>query len=238
MDTYTRRAATLTAALMIAGALAACGTGGYSGAEPPEGGADVGQEEAEGEAHALEGGADSSEEAEPESETVDPEDIPGPEEMLDGEVPEPVTYQPGDTFQYADWELELGETDTDATQEVIDSQLAEYDNDPEYTTPPADGNVYITVPVAATYTGADYDDPAISLNFAYVSADGNTYAEISTVSAPTDLGSVGDLYPGGSGKGEVLQEVPAEDAEGGSWRITWNSMDSTGDEVYVAAVGD
>ncbi len=162
------------------------------------------------------------------------------QDELDEHEAATATRQPGETFEYGDWELTLDETNTDATQDVIDYQLAEYGNDPEYTEPPRDGNVYITVPVTVTYTGAysgeTYRDPAYDLLFAYVSADGNTYATESDVTAPSDMYSVGELYPGGTGEADVLMEVPADDAEGGRWRISWDSMDAAPDsEVYVDA---
>lgn len=145
-------------------------------------------------------------------------------------------YQPGDTFVFGDWELAIGETNTDATQEIIDAQLEDYGGDEEYTTPPDEGSVYITVPVTATFTGADRDDPASALTYDYVSADGHSYASmILGVSIPNDLYDVGELYNGATGEGDVLQMVPEGAAEGGYWRISETYMGSTAGEVYVAS---
>ena len=147
-------------------------------------------------------------------------------------------YMPGETFEFGDWEISLGETDTDATQRIIDAQLEEYGDDEAYTTPPDEGHVYITVPVTATYKGADSDDPAFALSFAYVSADGNTFGDmILGVSIPNDLSDAGELYAGATGKGDVLQMVPREVAEGGVWRISENSIEPIAGDVYVAASG-
>ncbi|MGW2091507.1 hypothetical protein [Promicromonospora sukumoe] len=144
-------------------------------------------------------------------------------------------FEPDDTFELGDWELTLGETDLDATQDVIDYQLAEYGGDESYTTPPSEGNVYITVAVTATYKGNTRGDPYDALTYAYISADGHTYNSIIAVEFEEDLSYVGELYAGATGKGTVLQEVPQDGAEGGYWRVTETAMDSAAGDVYVAS---
>jgi hypothetical protein len=213
----TRTAVATFAALVAAAALTACS----GAAEQPEA-AETSQSPAT---------------SEPVPETSEPEPSPEPTTAAPAEVEKGTRdnpYSPGEPFAIGDWEVTLGETDPDATPEVIAEQMELYGGDESYTTPPDPGHLYITVPVTATYNGAESDDPGFALSYAYVAADGNTYANIIPVGAPDDLTMKGELYPGGTATGNVLQMVEAADVSGGAWRITETFWESTAGEVFVA----
>lgn len=141
----------------------------------------------------------------------------------------------GATATVGDFELTLGPTTMDATAEILEYQAAKYGGNTDYTMPPEDGSIYVMVPVTATYTGQDVGDAAIDLNYAYVGGQGNVFAALLPVSIPDDLTRVGELYPGASASGNVMQMVPVEQVEGGVWRVEVNSWESQAAPVFFSA---
>lgn len=89
----------------------------------------------------------------------------------------------------------------------------------QFNEPPADGSVYVLLPVTFTYEGPESSTPWLDLTVAFVSADGRSFDEAMGV-VPGELSDVGDLYDGGTAEGNLLFEVPSDAAEGGTWAVT------------------
>lgn len=133
--------------------------------------------------------------------------------------------QPEDSVAtFADtWEVTVGKYDPDAWPEI---QAENMFNDP-----PADGNVYITLPVTVTYIGQDSGLAWVDLDFQFVTADGRSFNQASVVE-PNDLTDVADLYNGGVGQGNVTFEVPADAVADGTFAVKY----AWGDPLFFAAV--
>ncbi|MEE6295225.1 hypothetical protein [Georgenia wangjunii] len=140
----------------------------------------------------------------------------------------------GATFEVGGYELTVGHTNFDATADIRQAEAdAYYDGDLSWVSEPAEGTVYITAPVTATYVGEDSGEPYLDLMIAYVTAAGNVY-DATSATAPSDLMDANELYAGASFEGHITQEVPAAEVEGGTWRIT-EAFAMDGAEAFVAA---
>ncbi|MFH5824472.1 hypothetical protein [Georgenia sp. AZ-5] len=161
---------------------------------------------------------------EPEEEPTEPEAPPAPSE---GSRENP--YPAGATVAIADYTVTLGPTDLDATPEIREYELERYGGMPELTTPPEPGHVYVMVPVTATYGGEASGTAYYDLSFAYVGNQGNVFAE-PVYNAPDNFMETGELYKGATASGNLVHMVPADQVEGGVWRVT----DWTGTEAFFA----
>jgi hypothetical protein len=128
-----------------------------------------------------------------------------------------VSYQPGsrenpfpigERVQSRDWQVSLGAPHEAGARIAAENQF----NDP-----PKAGMEYWIVPVAATYTGDRTGNLGSDITVKFVGSDNRTYDDSCGV-IPNPLSDVGDLYKGGSAKGNVCVEVPARAA--GLWTLT------------------
>ncbi|WP_182112661.1 DUF4190 domain-containing protein [Actinotalea sp. JY-7876] len=121
------------------------------------------------------------------------------------------------------WEITVGTASWDSWPAVqAENQFNE---------PPAAGNVYVLVPVTATYLGAGTGDAFIDLYLEYVAADGTAYDD-SFVVAPMDLSAQDPVATGGTVMGNLVFEVPADAVTGGTWAL---SVGYDSDTMYFAA---
>jgi hypothetical protein len=74
------------------------------------------------------------------------------------------------------------------------------------------------------------------LNFAYVSAEGNTFADLIAVTMPDDLSEAGELYPEASASGDVVQMVPADKVAGGVRRVEEAYFEATSGQAMPSRV--
>jgi len=121
------------------------------------------------------------------------------------------------------WEVTLGKMDTDAWPEVSAEN--------QFNEPPAEGHVYVMVPVTATYKGSTSGSPWIDLEIAFVAADGRSFDQEFQV-IPNAFSDVADLYTGGVGTGNLLFSVPADAVEGGTFAVSY----MWGEPMFFAAV--
>jgi hypothetical protein len=97
--------------------------------------------------------------------------------------------------------------------------------------PPA-GLQYAILPVTVVYTGATSGTPYFDLDFAFVSAAGTTHTSVDTLAVgPTPLTDINELYPGGTGTGNVVIAIPTADAASGTWAVST----LFGDESFYSA---
>ena len=163
------------------------------------------------------GGAPAVEEEADERPVAEPE-----EPAADGSsIETPLPF--GSTVAVDSWagkfDVAFGEVNWDATAVIRDENMFNAD--------PTEGMKYIMVPV--TMTNTDDEEWSASGTFFWgdikLVANGRGFSEGAIVVAPDDLSTQGDLYPGGTGVGNVVFEVPA-DVTSGIWDI---------DGVFVAA---
>lgn len=125
-------------------------------------------------------------------------------------------------FDEEEWEVTVGEANTDANQLVFD----EY----EYNDAPPEGSSYVLVPVTVKYIGTESGSPWFGMTIEFVTAEGNTIEEASAL-IPNALYDVADLYPGASETGNMVFIMTPAEFEGGKWAIS-SFFD---DPVFVAA---
>lgn len=96
------------------------------------------------------------------------------------------------------------------------------------------GQQYALLPLTVTYTGAETGTPGFDISTTFVAADGTTY-EPSDVTAvgPSELYSINELYPGGTGTGNVIIAIPSADIDQGRWLLKVGFIGR--DEVFIAA---
>ncbi|WP_156253081.1 hypothetical protein [Pseudactinotalea terrae] len=94
----------------------------------------------------------------------------------------------------------------------------------QFNDPPADGMVFVILPVTVGYTGPDSVLPWIDIDITYLAGNGRSYEQAYGV-IPEDLSDVADIYDGGTATGNVLFEVPADQVPGGMWGVSYNWSD-------------
>lgn len=130
----------------------------------------------------------------------------------------------GTTVSSSDWDVTVNSVDLDASAAI----QAENPFNEE----PAEGNVYIMAEVTATYTGSDPEGDMPYVTVEYVSAGGNSFASHDAmVVTPDDFDSMETLYEGASTTGNIAVEVPQDDLDGGTLRV---SPSIFGDAVFFA----
>jgi hypothetical protein len=119
-----------------------------------------------------------------------------------------------------DWEVTVGPSTLDATEIV----LAEN----QFNDPPEAGLQYAMLNLDATYVGETSGTPWVDISVSYVGADGVTYESYDTFAvAPDPFTDINELFPGGSGSGNVVVAIPSDSAAQGTWRIgaSWLGTD-------------
>ncbi len=113
-------------------------------------------------------------------------------------------------------EVELGTATWDADEIVaLENQF----NDP-----PADGMVYVLLPVTVSYHGPESMLPWIDIDVTFLADDGRSYESAWAV-IPDDLQDVNDIYDGGTATGNILFELPVAQVPGGLWGVSYNWSD-------------
>ena len=84
--------------------------------------------------------------------------------------------------------------------------------DNQFNEPAKPGTQYIIIPVTFTYIGKETGTPGSDVNVNFVSAAGTTHrsSDVNTV-VNNDINSLNELYPGATGSGNVVIEVPSAD---------------------------
>ena len=130
----------------------------------------------------------------------------------------------GTTVSSTDWGIAVNNVDLNATAAI----QAENPFNEE----PAEGNVYIMAEVTATYTGSDPEGDTPYVTVEYVSPGGNSFASYDAmVVTPNDFDSLETLYEGASTTGNIAMEVPQDELDGGTLRV---SPSIFGDAVFFA----
>lgn len=163
----------------------------------------------------------SSEEDTQDSEQTDSDEADAPADAPAGtrEAPLPI----GSTITTDDWEVTVNSVNLDATDELSQGLF----NDA-----PAAGNGYIVVNLTATYIGSDPEGSTPWASVEFVSTAGNTYDGLSSlVIADDSFDSMETLYEGASTTGDKALEVPLDDIENGTLRV---SPDLFADDKFFA----
>jgi hypothetical protein len=113
----------------------------------------------------------------------------------------------GNPVESKEWQITLG-----APREAGAAIAAEN----QFNDPPKPGMEFWIVPVTATYTGDKTGNLAIGIRVKFVGSDNVTYDDSCGV-IPDPLSDVGDLYKGGTAKGNVCVAVPA--GANGLWSV-------------------
>ena len=130
----------------------------------------------------------------------------------------------GTTVESGDWEVTVNSVDLDATDAILSEN--------QFNDEPADGNVYVMADVSATYIGSDPEGETPYVSIEYVSSGGNSFASHDAmVVTPNEFDSMETLYEGASTSGNIAMEVPQEDLESGTLRV---SPGLFGDAVFYA----
>lgn len=123
----------------------------------------------------------------------------------------------GETFEYDDWSVTVNSFNADATAEVLAENM--------FNEEPAEGTTYALINASVTYLGDDSEMPALGTDISFVTSTGETVSawESMTV-APDALDSTKELYTGGTVTGNVVVQIPADDA--GTIRVRLGLFDT------------
>lgn len=113
----------------------------------------------------------------------------------------------GESVSNQDWQVTLG-APREATAEVAGTN--------QFNNSPKPGMQYWIVPVTATYTGNATGNVMFGIRVQFVGSDNRTYNDPCGV-IPEPLTDVGDLYQGGTAKGNACVAVPA--GADGLWTV-------------------
>lgn len=94
----------------------------------------------------------------------------------------------------------------------------------QFNDPPAEGMVYVIVPLTVTYSGPESMLPWLDVDVTYLAENGRSYEQAYVV-IPDDLRDVADIYDGGSATGNIIFELPADQVPGGLWGVSYNWSD-------------
>lgn len=155
------------------------------------------------------------------------EDVVAEDEAVEQE-PEPVEPDVGtrdnpaplgttvEIVEYGDpvYEVVLGPATLDAADAVAEANM--------FNEPAPEGFQYALLPVNVTYVGAESGTPWVDLSIEFVSSAGTTHteADVMAVAPEPTFMSINELYPGGTGTGNVVIAIPTDDAENGTWTIS------------------
>lgn len=161
---------------------------------------------------------------EEEDPTVDPEG----EEPETGSAEEPLPA--GTELALENWTVVLGETVTDATEQVLEEN--------ELNDPPVEGRQFVMAPVTATYVGEESGDAFFELNFLFLGSGGNTFGTAGDDFCgviPDDLAEQGEVFPEAEVNGNVCVSVPSDQVDGGAWIV--EDLVAAEERRYFVAVG-
>jgi hypothetical protein len=134
-----------------------------------------------------------------------------------------------------DYNIVLGATNFEATQGIIQEEAdAYYSGDTSWVTAPEAGNIILVAHLDGVYNGTEVGLPSSDLSIAYVGPSGQVYDQWAMSAKPINhIDTISEMYAGTPFTGTITQEVPADDAQGGVWRIgeAW-SLERN--EVFVA----
>jgi hypothetical protein len=125
----------------------------------------------------------------------------------------------GQTVTNDDWQITPG-TPHEAGAEIAAEN--------QFNDPPKTGMEYWIVPITAVYTGDKTGNLAFGITVKFVGSDNVTYDDRCGV-IPNPLSDVGDLYKGGTAKGNVCVAVPVG-ADG-----LWTVATGFGDPAFFAS---
>lgn len=139
-------------------------------------------------------------------------------------------YPTGETFTLSDGEggefdVSFGAVNWDATDAIMGAN--------SLNEPPAEGNVYVTVPVTLTYRGDDSVLPLLALSVTYVAGSGNTFTLSSAVTESSSE-ALSEIYDGGNVTFDIPFEIPQDQVQNGSFTVR-ALFDFMGEDVWVVA---
>lgn len=155
-----------------------------------------------------------------EEEPTEQEAQPEPEEPAAPEVgtrenPAPLgTVIEVTEFGEVVYELTMGPSTLDATAAVLAENM--------FNEAPPAGFQYALVPVTVTYVGSESATPWFDLSIEFVSAAGTTHTESDSFAvgpAPSFI-DINELFPGGTGTGNIVILIPSENAAAGTWAVS------------------
>ncbi len=120
-------------------------------------------------------------------------------------------YPAGSTADLGDWHVSADASLPDGSAAVAEAN--------EFNPPPQDGHEYVVVPVTVTYNGDSTGTAWLDLTVEFVSADGNTYDGFCGLMLD-GLMHQGEQFPDATVDASACAEVPADQTDGGVWRIT------------------
>lgn len=124
-----------------------------------------------------------------------------------------------------EWEITVGPVILNANDEIASAN--------QFNDPPESGLQYALLTLDVTYVGDTSGTPWVELDYDYVGADSVTYRSADTFAVPPNsFFDINELFPGGSGSGNVVIAIPADSASEGTWRIGGSFL---GDKVFFAA---
>lgn len=123
------------------------------------------------------------------------------------------------------FDVSFGATNWDNTKAVLD----EYSGNEK----PADGKVYVTVPVTVTYHGSDSAIAGLAMYPTFVSDNGSEYEQSSALGPDSD-GYIKELKDGDSASYVQVFEVPKDQTGSGAYSVM-SFGDFTADPVWVKA---
>lgn len=129
-------------------------------------------------------------------------------------------YPLGTEVSSKDWKVKVNSFEADATKQV----LAEN----QFNDQPTSGNVYALANVTVTYVGQTSGTP-MEVTVSYVTAAGNTVHTFDAMVVGPEPLSSNELYAGASATGNVVLQIPRDDA--GALRVRPGFL---ADEVFVA----
>ncbi len=152
--------------------------------------------------------------SEPASPDAPAEDAPAGDELGTRGNPAPLGTTIVTTVGGADqYEITLGASTLDANAIIAAEN--------QFNEAPAAGLQYAIIPITVTYTGDATGTPWMDLNVEFVSAAGTTHTTTDAlVAGPAPLSDINELYPGGSGTGNVVIAIPTADAANGTWVVS------------------
>lgn len=128
-------------------------------------------------------------------------------------------------FGQAVYEVTLGASTLDATAAVLAENV--------FNEAPPEGFQYALIPVTVTYVGTESGTPWLDLSIDFVSAAGTSHTETDSFAvgpAPSFI-DINELFPGGTGTGNIVILIPTENAAAGTWAVSA----TFGDPFFFAA---
>jgi len=128
----------------------------------------------------------------------------------------------GSTVVGDEWEVTIVDFTADADEQVLAANM--------FNEPAAEGSTYVMAEVDVTYLGEGSSDPFL-LDIAYVTDSGNVIESYDTMAVAPEpaLTDIGEMYTDASGTGNIVFEVPEEDA--GLLRVAPGMI---ADDVFVS----